>query len=68
MGQASAARATVAVPVTPREAIFEIERVADDVATVVAATDLEAVGQFYQDFQPVSNEVVRLALHKSQST
>jgi putative phosphoribosyl transferase len=65
--QAGAPKVIVAVPVAPREAIREIERLADAVVTVIAATDFHAVGEFYHDFRPVNDEAVRLALQQSQS-
>jgi putative phosphoribosyl transferase len=51
----------VALGVAPPEAIARLRRLADDVVVALVPTFLEAVGQWYREFEPVDDrEVVRL--------
>lgn len=53
----------IAVPVAPRESVYELERATGcQVVTVSRPTFFVAVGQFYEDFKQVSDEEVRSAL------
>jgi putative phosphoribosyl transferase len=53
----------IAVPVAPRESVYELERATGcQVVTVSRPTFFLAVGQFYEDFKQVSDEEVRCAL------
>jgi predicted phosphoribosyltransferase len=48
----------VAAPVGSREAIAELEEEADEVVSVLVPRELRGVGQWYEDFSPVSDEQV----------
>lgn len=52
----------VAVPVAPPSAIQEFEPQVDELICLMAPPDFYAVGQFYEDFQQVSDEEVISAL------
>lgn len=53
----------IAVPVAPRESVYELERTTGcQVVTVSRPASFVAVGQFYEDFKQVSDEEVRNAL------
>jgi predicted phosphoribosyltransferase len=60
-------RVVVAVPVAPAESIAELRRNADDVVVVDAPPLFYAVGQWYVDFAPVSDEEVRMLLSRQGS-
>jgi predicted phosphoribosyltransferase len=53
------AKIVVAVPVCPPETCGEIERVADEMVTLLAPDWFRGVGQFYDDFGQTSDEEVR---------
>ena len=56
-----AARVTLAVPVAPADWVRRLAGVADDYVAVSTPADFRAVGQFYRDFRPTSDdEVVEL--------
>ena len=53
------AKIVVAVPVCPPETCSEIERVADEMVTLLVPDWFRGVGQFYDDFGQTSDEEVR---------
>lgn len=53
-----ASRVVLAVPVAPPEAVESLEEVADEVIVVAAPREFSAVGQFYSDFTPTSDDEV----------
>jgi putative phosphoribosyl transferase len=53
------AKIVVAVPVCPPETCGEIERVADEMITLLAPDWFRGVGQFYENFGQTSDEEVR---------
>lgn len=53
-----AARVVVAVPVAPAGSIAALEAVADEVVAVLRPRDFRAVGQWYDDFLPTTNDEV----------
>jgi len=56
-----AAQRILAVPVAPLESIPTLERAADEVVVLNRAPNFYAVGQFYEQFEPVEDEeVVRI--------
>jgi len=56
-----ASRVVIAVPVAPAEATAALRTVADEVIVVMTPRNFAAVGQWYVDFSPTSNdEVTRL--------
>jgi predicted phosphoribosyltransferase len=59
------AKIVVAVPVCPPETGSEIERVADEMVTLLAPDWFRGVGQFYDDFGQTSDEEVRDLLARS---
>lgn len=63
---AGAARIIVAVPVGARESIALVGRETDEVVCVVIPDELVAVGMYYRDFSPVSDDAV-VALLSGQS-
>jgi putative phosphoribosyl transferase len=55
----------IAVPVAPKDEIVEIlKRVTDYVIILQEIRDFQAVGQFYENFQQVSDNDVKEILHK----
>lgn len=46
----------VAVPVTPRSTVRELEAVVDEVVCVRVAEPIGAIGTWYEDFRHVSDE------------
>ncbi|MCP2043321.1 phosphoribosyltransferase [Pontibacter sp. HSC-36F09] len=51
----------IAVPVAPRAAIKQFEAIVDEVVCLLVPPMFQAVGQFYQEFEQVSDEeVIRL--------
>jgi putative phosphoribosyl transferase len=48
----------LATPVIPADAIAALRQVADEVVTVLAPEDFQAVGQWYADFTPTPDEDV----------
>jgi len=61
---AGAARRILAVPVAPLETVPELEKAADLVVLLSAAPVFHAVGQFYEQFEQVSDEEVLSLLSK----
>ncbi len=55
-------RVVVATPVAPPDTMHRLEREADDVVSLLVPDDFHAVGQYYDDFSPVSDEEVAAAL------
>jgi putative phosphoribosyl transferase len=53
-----AARVVVAVPVAPRSTVLELGQVADEVVCVATPEPFHAIGQWYVDFRPTSDEEV----------
>ena len=56
-----------AAPVMSATAWDAVGRMADRCAAVVVPEEFQAVGQWYRDFQPTSDEEVREALHRHLS-
>ncbi len=56
---AGAARVVLAVPVAPPHTLAEMEREADDAIAATVEENFYAIGQFYLDFRPVSDEEVQ---------
>lgn len=52
----------VAVPVAPPDAIERINDVSDEFVCVLSPHNFQAVGQFYQEFDPTDDEEVRALL------
>ena len=51
----------LAVPVAPAATVYELARVADDVVCVATPDPFRAIGQWYRDFRPTTDdEVVEL--------
>ena len=63
--QLNAARIVVATPVVAASTFAEIQRAADDVATVLLPEHFYAVGQWYEDFSQTTDEEVRELLAQS---
>jgi putative phosphoribosyl transferase len=59
------AEIVVAVPVCPPETLSEIDRVADKTVILFAPDWFRGVGQFYENFEQVSDETVRLLLARA---
>ncbi len=56
-----AQRVVLAVPVAPKDTVRELERIADAVVCVASPEPFRAIGQWYRDFRPTTDdEVVRL--------
>ena len=53
-----AARVVLAVPVAPRSTVAELGRVADDVVCVATPEPFRAIGQWYVDFRPTTDDEV----------
>ncbi|PKV63555.1 phosphoribosyltransferase [Pontibacter ramchanderi] len=61
-------RLIVAVPVAPKAAIKQIEGIVDEVVCLLVPPMFQAVGQFYQEFEQVSDEeVIRLLRQQDRS-
>lgn len=56
----------VAVPVASREACAELGRVADRCVCAQQPEPFRAVGRWYDDFEPTSDEEVLLCLHRAR--
>lgn len=48
----------IAVPVAPAQTVESLKHEADDVVALVAPRDFGAVGEFYEEFSPVTDEQV----------
>jgi putative phosphoribosyl transferase len=55
----------VAVPVCPPETLAEIQRAADETVILFAPDWFRGVGQFYENFEQVSDETVRVLLERA---
>jgi len=62
-----ASRVVVAVPVASPEALRQVRQVADDLVCLHAPGWFRAVGQFYEDFSPTTDEEVVRLLEASRS-
>lgn len=56
LGKSEADRVVLAVPVGPPDTIHELQTMADEVVCLVTPTDFRGVGQFYENFEQVSDE------------
>ena len=56
----------VAVPVAPASTVHQIEREADEVVCVSSPKNFLAVGEWYEDFQPVTDREVRRLLEAAE--
>ncbi len=65
--QRKPARVVVAVPVAARETLDEFSREMDEVVCVLVPPWLQAIGQWYADFEQTSDEEVRELLARSAS-
>jgi putative phosphoribosyl transferase len=63
--QKDPAKILVTVPVCPPDTLAEINRVADEVVILFAPDWFRGVGQFYENFDQVSDETVRLLLARA---
>jgi putative phosphoribosyl transferase len=54
-----ASRIVLAVPVAPRATVAALQRVCDDVLCVAWPDPFSAVGEFYSDFSPTTDDEVR---------
>lgn len=59
-----AAKIVVAVPVSGKEYVKEINELADEVEIIIQPEDFSAVGQVYEDFQGLEDEEVLAILEK----
>jgi len=57
-----AVQVVIAVPVAAASTLHELESEADRVLCLETPEDFQAVGQFYRDFSPTSDEEVRVLL------
>lgn len=62
-----AERVIFATPVGPTSTIAALRREADEVVCLRVESDFYAVGQFYDDFQPIEDREVKSLLEASQS-
>jgi putative phosphoribosyl transferase len=68
MRQQNAARVVVAVPVAPAGTCRTLANEADDVFCLLRPEYFDSVGQWYDDFEQVSDDDVRLWLRQAHST
>ena len=64
----SAEHVTIAVPVAAKSTCDELRREVDSVICVATPESLDAVGRFYRDFTPTSDEEVRALLADAGKT
>lgn len=62
--QQQPARTVIAVPVAPRETCAELRGYADEMVCLLEPEDFYAVGFWYEDFSPVSDEEVLELMEK----
>ena len=62
-----AGRVVVAVPVASAAACRDLENEADRVLCLSTPEDFESVGQFYRDFNPITDDQVRALLAESRT-
>ncbi len=60
------ARLIVAIGVAPKQNLGKFDEAADEVVCAYAPLDFMAVGQFFEDFSPVSDEDVAAALDRGK--
>ncbi len=65
LAQLGAARRIVACPVAAAETVRELESEADGVLCLMTPLDFSAVGEWYEDFRPVSDDEVRTLLKRA---
>lgn len=58
----------VAVPVAPPQTVQELKKVVKEVVCLEEPVDFMAIGEFYDDFTPVEDEVVKRLLNKAWKT
>jgi putative phosphoribosyl transferase len=58
-----AARVVIAVPLAPVDTVRELATIADDVVCVATPEPFRAIGQWYRDFRPTTDEEVIELLH-----
>ncbi len=63
--QRGAARVVVATPVAPPSSIRRLANVADDVIALLTPEDFFAIGEWYLDFSPTSDDEVRQLLQRT---
>jgi putative phosphoribosyl transferase len=63
--QRGAARVVVATPVAPPSSIHRLAAVADDVIALLTPEDFFAIGEWYLDFSPTSDDEVRQLLQRT---
>jgi putative phosphoribosyl transferase len=62
------ARLILAVPVAPEEVIIKLKNQVDEVVCIDTPEDFYAVGQFYEEFEQVSDNEVLAILNNNQLT
>lgn len=60
-----ASRVRIASPVAASSVVTELMKIADEVIVVQVPEDFSAVGQWYEDFTPTTDEEVRELMEKS---
>jgi predicted phosphoribosyltransferase len=60
------AKVVVAIAVAPPSSLARIEREADEVVCLLTPDDFSAVGQFFEDFSEVTDDMVVAALARSR--
>jgi putative phosphoribosyl transferase len=55
----------IAAPVASPEAAYRLRHVADDVEVLLEEPDFQAVGQFYDEFEPTKDEEVIALLREA---
>jgi putative phosphoribosyl transferase len=63
--QEGAARVVVATPVAPPSSIQRLGRIADEVISVLTPDSFFAIGEWYSDFSPTSDEEVSRLLQRT---
>jgi putative phosphoribosyl transferase len=61
-------RIIIAVPVSPREAIAELKLLTDEVISLYVPTQFRAVGEWYEDFDQITDDEVTSLLRRSSNT
>jgi predicted phosphoribosyltransferase len=61
-----ASRIILAVPVAPRATVASLQGVCDDVVCIACPDSFSAVGEFYGDFSPTTDDEVRELLGRAQ--
>lgn len=62
--EANPAEVIVAVPVSARDSYERLQEFSDQVISLSVPEEFDCVGQFYQDFSPVSDEEVLQIMHR----